>query len=392
MPHPLIARSPDLARLQNEGFDIEIRAGHLVVHDVPYVNDRKEVGVGTLVSDLTLNGDITARPQNHIAMFAGDQPCDLAGRPITAIIHAAQRLDLGQGVVIDRSFSNKPASGYTDYFHKITTYVAILSGPAEALDIGVTARTFKVRDGEDDSPFLYVDTASSRAGISQITRKLALDRAVIVGLGGTGAYTLDLLAKTPVRRIDLFDGDRFLQHNAFRGPGAPSIALLRTKPWKVDYWQSVYSPMHGGIVANRAYLHDENVDQLAGADIVFLCMDAGPAKAAIIRGLERLGLSFIDVGMGLDLVDDQILGQVRVTSSTPAKRDHVWAGRVSMTGGDEEDLYGRNIQVADLNMLNASLAVGRWKRMLGFYLDLEHEHHSVYAVDGNHLLNEERAT
>ena len=168
--------------------------------------------------------------------------------------------------------------------------------------------------------------------------------------------------------------------------------LLRTKPWKVDYWQSVYSPMHGGIVANRAYLHDENVDQLAGADIVFLCMDAGPAKAAIIRGLERLGLSFIDVGMGLDLVDDQILGQVRVTSSTPAKRDHVWAGRVSMTGGDEEDLYGRNIQVADLNMLTASLAVGRWKRMLGFYLDLEHEHHSVYAVDGNHLLNEERAT
>lgn len=391
MPHPLIALSPDLIRLQNDGFDIEIRANHLLVHDVPYVNSKREVCRGILVSDLTLSGDITGPPQNHVALFAGDQPCDMAGYPITAILHAVQRQDMGQGVVIDRSFSNKPAAGYGDYFHKITTYVAIISGPARALDPTATAETFKVRDAEDNSPFQYVDTASSRAGISQITRKLALSRAVIVGLGGTGAYTLDLLAKTPVQRIDLFDGDQFLQHNAFRGPGAPSIELLRSKPWKVDYWQSIYSHMHKGIMANRCYLDDENLEQLAGADIVFLCMDAGPAKASIIRGLEQFGLTFIDVGMGLELVNDQILGQVRITSSTPANRAHVWNGRVSMAGGGVDDLYGRNIQVADLNMLNAALAVGRWKRMLGFYLDLEHEHHSVYAIDGNHLLNEEQA-
>lgn len=391
MPHPLIARSPDLVRLQNEGFDIEIRADHLVVHDVPYVNDRREVCLGTLVSDLSLAGDVTSTPQNHVAMFAGDHPCDMGGRPISAITHMVQRQDLGQGLIVDRSFSNKPTSGYVDYFHKVTTYVGIISGPAEALDSSASARTFKVRESERDSPFEYLDTASTRAGISQISRKLAQDRAVIVGLGGTGAYTLDLMAKTPVRRIDLYDNDRFLQHNAFRGPGAPSIELLRTRPYKVDYWKSVYSHMHGGIAAHRLYLADENIEQLDGSDIVFLCMDAGPAKLSIVRGLERLGVSFIDVGMGLDLVDDQILGQVRVTSSTPAKREHVWNGRVSMIGGDDEDLYGKNIQVADLNALNAAMAVGRWKRMSGFYLDLENEHHSVYTVDGNHLLNEERA-
>jgi hypothetical protein len=237
---------------------------------------------------------------------------------------------------------------------------------------------------------LASDAPVSRAGIAQITRKLEQERVVIIGLGGTGAYTLDLLAKTPARRIDLYDGDRFLQHNAFRGPGAPSIELLREQPYKVDYWRAIYSNMHRGIVAHRQYLAGDNVDQLAGASIVFLCMDAGPAKSAIVRGLERLGLSFIDVGMGLELVDDQILGQVRVTSSTPIKRDHVWSGRVSMSNGGDDDLYSRNIQVADLNSLNASLAVGRWKRMLAFYLDLENEHHTVYAIDGNHLLNEEQ--
>ncbi|WP_045393625.1 ThiF family adenylyltransferase [Falsirhodobacter sp. alg1] len=389
MPHPLIAHNPDLARLQDEGFDIEINGNHLVVHDVPYVNDRKEVCLGKLVSDLTLSGDVTVSPQNHVAMFAGDQPCDMAGQPIAAITYHDQRQDLGGGLIVDRAFSNKPLEGYRDYYHKITTYVGIISNPAAALDPSATPRTFQVRGGEENSPFQYLDTASTRAGISQITDKLAVERAVIVGLGGTGAYLLDLLAKTPVRRIDLFDGDRFLQHNAFRGPGAPSVDILRTKPWKVDYWHAIYSNMHKGIVANRMYLGDGNLEQLAGADIVFLCMDAGPAKMGIIRGLERLDLPFIDVGMGLDLVDDHIIGQVRVTSSTREKRDHVWNGRVAMTGGDN-DLYGRNIQVADLNALNATLAIGRWKRMVGFYLDLEHEHHSVYAVDGNHLLNEER--
>lgn len=390
MSRQLIARSADLMRLQNEGFDIEIRANHLVMHDVPYVNSQKEVKRGTLVSDLSLAGDITVRPQNHVAMFAGDHPCGINGTRISAIVNQSQRQDLGDGLLIDHYFSNKPPCGYyDDYFHKMTTYAAIISGPAEALDPTVTAKTFKVRLSEDTSPFVYLDTASSRAGIAQITRKLEQERVVIVGLGGTGAYTLDLVAKTPSRRIDLYDGDRFLQHNAFRGPGAPSIELLHGQPYKVDYWRSIYSNMHRGIVAHRTYLGADNVDELAGASIVFLCMDAGPAKTAIVQGLERLGLSFIDVGMGLDLVDDQILGQVRVTSSTPQKREHVWNGRVSMSKGGDDDIYSRNIQVADLNALNASLAVGRWKRMLAFYLDLENEHHSVYAVDGNHLLNEE---
>lgn len=85
MPHPLIARSPDLSRLQDEGFDIEIQGNHLVIHNVPYVNDRKEISHGELVSDLTLIGDVTAPPQNHVAMFSGGQPCGMTGQAITAI-------------------------------------------------------------------------------------------------------------------------------------------------------------------------------------------------------------------------------------------------------------------------------------------------------------------
>jgi hypothetical protein len=53
--------------------------------------------------------------------------------------------------------------------------------------------------------------------------------------------------------------------------------------------------------------------------------------------------------------------------------------------------YARNIQIADLNALNAVLAVVRWKRWAGVYLDLEREHHTTYTLDGNQLTNEDLA-
>ena len=71
----------------------------------------------------------------------------------------------------------------------------------------------------------------------------------LVGLGGTGAYILDLVVKTPVAEIHLYDGDVFLQHNAFRSPGAASVADLRAKLNKVDYYKDRYSPMRRHIVA-----------------------------------------------------------------------------------------------------------------------------------------------
>ena len=51
--------SPDLQRLQNEGYELEIRSGFLLVKSVPYVNTRKEVKRGTLVAKLVLAGDKT---------------------------------------------------------------------------------------------------------------------------------------------------------------------------------------------------------------------------------------------------------------------------------------------------------------------------------------------
>lgn len=380
-------------RLREDGYEVDIVANHLVMRGVPYVNAESKIRMGCLVTDLSLAGDRTARPESHVVFFTGEHPCDAQGVKLTRIEHQSARREIGEGLVIDHSFSSKPAGGYADYYEKMTAYAAILSSQAEAIDPHVTARTFRaIANADPESPFEYLDTASTRAGIGGITNKLKLGKIGLIGIGGTGSYVLDQVAKTPVREIHIFDPDVYLQHNAYRSPGAPSTEQLAALPLKVDYWKSIYSRMHRGIVAHAVAVKQDNLDLLDGMEFVFLCLDAGAAKSAIIGRLERDGIPFIDVGMGVDLVDGSLLGIVRVTTSTPAMRDHVRAKhRIPLVGDGQDNIYERNIQIADLNMLNAALAVLKWKKLYGFYRDEEGEHFSAFTIDGNHLLNEDAA-
>jgi tRNA A37 threonylcarbamoyladenosine dehydratase len=389
MSQQRISLSPDLILLREEGYEVAIRYDHLVVTGVPYVNSKGEVRLGTLVSDLSMAGDVTAKPENHVAMFAGEFPCDKDGRPLEKLRHGSGDTMIGADLITTHSFSRKPPGGYTDYHHKMTTYVALISKHARDVDPNVTAQTRRVVENDDpESPFVYLDTASGRAGVSAVSRKLELARIGIFGVGGTGAYVLDQVAKTPVREIAIFDGDEFLQHNAFRAPGAPSIAELKTQPKKVDYLNGIYSKMHRGIVAHDFFIDETTVQQIGGFDFAFICMDPGTPKRLLVEYLEANGIPFVDVGMGLELVDDTLTGILRVTASTPEKREHVREHkRISFTDAGIDNLYSKNIQIADLNALNAALAVVKWKKLFGFYADLEREHNSLYLISGNTLIN-----
>jgi hypothetical protein len=391
MSYSLINRNADLKRLRDEGFEVEVRSGFLLVHSVPYVNSQGHTALGILASDLALAGDLTHAPGGtHVAYFIGDHPCDLQGAEIGPIKHSTGSFPLVDGLVASHSFSNKPATGYTDYHHKMARYIEIISAPAQARDPSLTARTFKrVEVDPQSSVFAYIDTASSRAGIESTSTRLA-KKVAIVGLGGTGSYVLDLLAKTPATEIHIFDGDRFFQHNAFRSPGAASLDQLMTQPKKVEYFKTIYSNMHTKIVAHDAFIDEGNVGELSGFDVVFLCVDKGSVRKLIMDALVATNTPFIDVGMGVEVVPEtgQLLALCRVTSATVDKNDHI-ASRVSMGDRDEDDLYAQNIQIADLNMLNATMAVIKWKKMCGFYADLDNEHHSTYSTHLNLLTSDE---
>jgi hypothetical protein len=102
MSRQLIDRNPDLKRLRDEGYEVEIRAGHLILKSVPYVNARNEIAFGILVSDLTLAGEKTEKPGNHVVWFAAeDHPHHKDGRMLTEITHQTEKKLIAPGLTVN---------------------------------------------------------------------------------------------------------------------------------------------------------------------------------------------------------------------------------------------------------------------------------------------------
>lgn len=392
MSHQLISHNEDLKKLRDEGYVLEVKNAHLLVHNIPYVNSQKQIAYGTLVTPLgDLAGDKTSRPQDHVIHFIGEHPCDYEGNIITAIRNTSGRRSLGDGIEIDHSFSSKPKDGYADYYEKVTTYAIIISAQAQAIEPSVTARTFDVVESVDpDVPFHYIDTNSSRAEIDAISEKLMNQRIAIIGLGGTGSYLLDLVSKTPVKEIHLYDQDDFLSHNAFRAPGAASIDELRAKPRKVMHLHNIYSKMHKGIVPHDYHITEASLNELSVMSFVFICIDNGEIKKIIIDKLTNDKIPFVDVGIGIHAIDGKLTGSARITTGTSEKNDHI-DKRVSFVNQGAAD-YDKNVQIAEINAINAALAVVKWKKLSGFYHDLNKEFNSVYDIYINKVINDETLT
>lgn len=395
MSQRLISLDPGLARLQQEGFNIRIEAGHVVVRDVPYIAPDKRVRLCVLAD--TYN-DTTCRPTDHTMYMAGEAPCDENGViqeiMLAGNIQNQRPYTVGAELTLQYRFSVKVVGEGTalvadeNYYDKVVRYIERLGRHVRATGSDLSAHTFPVvlPDEPGVSVFKYLDTATSRARISAISKKLQGQRLAIVGLGGTGGYVLDLVSKTPAEEIHLYDFDTFRQHNAFRAPGAASIEDLKSNSKKVDYFANIYSKMRNGIFPHPEGADESTMGQIASMSFVFICMDAGEAKRSLIDRLRAAGSAFIDCGMGLYEVDGKLAGIARVTTGTSTMTTHL-VRRIPFSDGDLDNEYAHNIQIADLNALNAALAVIRWKKWSGFYNDLECEHNANYTVDGNSIVN-----
>lgn len=391
MSHKLIDHSPDLKRLRDEGFEVKIQGNFLLVSGIPYFNVGREIKRGTLVTDLTISGSRTGAPSNHVISFIGDPPCNKDGSRITSLIHSDQPKLLTSGLRVDMSFSHKPGRNYYDYHEKIVTYINVISAPVRSVDYSITAQTFRLIPSlEEDSVFHYPDTNSSRAAITSISEKLQGQKIGIIGLGGTGSYLLDFVAKTPVSSIHIFDDDNFQVHNAFRFPGAPEIQQLEQMPKKVNYLKSIYSRMHKNIIAHDYKIEKENFIILKDLNFIFLSIDQGKVKKELIEFFGTHKISFVDVGLGIEVTDNNSLfGMIRQTTAIDGNIDHIFKrDRISLADPQGEDEYKSNIQIAELNALNATLAIIKWKKICGFYYHLDDEQHSIYSIDDNSIIND----
>ena len=48
MSQQLINHSPDLKRLRDEGYEIEVRGGYLLIHHIPFVDQNRQIKYGVL--------------------------------------------------------------------------------------------------------------------------------------------------------------------------------------------------------------------------------------------------------------------------------------------------------------------------------------------------------
>ena len=388
MQHQLISLSPDLKQIRDEGYEIEINGGYICIHHIPYLNSNKEIMYGTLVTSLNLaTPTLAASPQDHTMYFCGEQPCHFTGEPMTDIINSPQSQPLVGGLVGNYYLSSKPESGnYANYYDKIVRYATLISVAAQAVDASVTPKTNKpMTDDAEEGVFRYYDTNSSRANILQLSQKFRGLKIGIIGLGGTGSYVLDFVAKTPVQEVHLFDGDEFNVHNSFRAPGAAAIEDLESRLAKVDYFNGIYSKMHKGIYPHKGYVNGESTALLQSLDYVFICVDKNSVRNELIGLLLTLGISFIDTGLGVTLEGDKLTALIRTTTGTAKINDHLDA-RIP-TGDVDDNEYDENIQIAELNAQNAIFAIIKWKKMLGFYQDLRQEYHSSFTLNVGEVLN-----
>jgi len=379
----LVSRNDDIRRLVEKGCAIAFDSNCMVIRDIPYLDAHRQLQIGAIVTKLIFINQEQVTQEDHQIFFTGSIPHNLDGAPISNLAGGPTQLALSEScsdVVVQRSFSNKPkiAQRFVDFFEKVESYITIISGPAIELH-NANPYTFRVvKEVASDTVFKFHDTLTSRAEITDLSAKFKNDVIAVIGLGGTGAYVLDFIVKTPVLEIRAFDLDPFHVHNAFRSPGRLEETELGKS--KAEIYHSRYDNFRTGISVESKFIDASSYDDLDGVSFAFVCVDKGSSRAGIFDLLISKGIPFIDVGMGLNRKRGPLNGQLRTTYySHENGQDIRDKGLAPLTDGPD-DLYKTNIQIGELNALNACLAVIMFKQLRGFYFEESPYHHLLFEI------------
>jgi molybdopterin/thiamine biosynthesis adenylyltransferase len=383
MFHELVSRNEDLKRLVEKGYAIKFDSGHLVVRDVPYLDKEKNLRIGAFVTKLEFVDKVQVKQQDHQVFFCGAHPYGVDGAPIPNLGGGTTQLTLeDSSLVVERSFSNKPVggNGFPDFFEKIESYTRVIAGPAMEVHRDATPYTFRVdKEVASGSVFKFHDTLTSRAEIGDLAKKLGEDVVAIIGLGGTGAYLLDFMVKAPVKEVRAFDRDAFHVHNAYRSPGRLLDDSELGKA-KAEVYAQRYANFRDGLRVEAKYIDASSEAELEGVTFAFVCVDKGSARKEIFDILLAKRIPFIDVGMGLNRKRGPLAGMVRVTYYPSDQGEEIRARNHAEQADAPDDEYRANIQISELNALNAALAVLRYKQVRGFYVDDGNLVHSLFDV------------
>ncbi|WIL43066.1 ThiF family adenylyltransferase [Pantoea agglomerans] len=390
----LVSHNKDLQSLVEKGYAVSFDDGYLIIRDIPYLDRNKKLCIAEFVCKMVFTDMEKVIQDDHQVYFSGEPPCEINGEPISNLQDRPCSLVLSSSfsdINIQRQFSNKPFkdgvySVFADFFEKIESYTNIISGPAIEL-YQATPYTFRSdKSIEFDSVFKIHDTLTSRAGIVDLSNKFKDEVIAIIGLGGTGSYILDFMVKTPVKEIIAFDYDYFHVHNSFRSPGRLDTSEFNQR--KADVYHKRYENFREGFSVKNKKFDSECEEDIANVSFAFVCVDDGESRDEIFKVLIKMGKPFLDVGMGLNRKDSFLTGLIRTTFYPSDNVQEVLDKGLSDLSKPSENLYKTNIQIGELNALNASLAVIKYKQFKGFYIEESNVFNALFSLSDLHMVTE----
>lgn len=266
MPANQTAPNPDLQRLVDDGFHVSLEGQHLVIHRVPYVTKDRTVAYCSLISTYCEHEVAAGYINDHTVFVVGDIPYrdDGISLEVAMVANASKQIIAGRSVGCQLSYKTEPLSAMLANYHsKMTHYVRKLGSYVEAIDASANVRgigSFTARSVP--SVFHFPNGSSARAGLEAYEQKLELQKVAIIGLGGTGSFLLDGLAKTPVKEIHLYDHDILEPHNAFRFPSALPMDIVFGRWKKTDVLSDIYGQFRSGVISHPERITEANLHEV----------------------------------------------------------------------------------------------------------------------------------
>lgn len=344
----------------------------IAVDGVPYRKKDGEAGRCQISVETQDDGLSMRAPENpggavHAARLSGvegGRAYQVTGEPVGNVLWTDDDKECVISIILDEG-------EYVNGWHALTVYASKVAGDVGAEQREQIKSVFRFEiDGEDAR-----DTKSWRERARE-------QKIGIVGLGGVGLWVLDLMSKTDVQEIRIWDGDKIEGRNLVRAPGWASQEAIGKN--KAEHFGEQYRRMREGISIHGRHLSAEEAeDSFETLDFVFIAVDKTETRTALCERLEEVGTPFVDVGMGIERRSERVRGSCQVFFS--GKKPERWRIGIPTVEGAGEKYY-RELQLAELGALNAALAVGIWRRHIEQYEEEEKDWLIRYRIENNDLL------
>ena len=360
----LANHNPFIKDLDELGYQSDFVGGYLVIYGLPYLDKEGELKHGDWISPIDLSEAVIDPPKNHQAWWRGGRPHDQSKRELR-LGGGADHVSVAQDFISDYSFSfklqeNGEMRAYRSFEEKVQTYLDAITAPALAAYPDATPlHGIEIKAAAQGSPLRLPDTMSARYNMNDVSSLLREKKWRSSAWAGPDPIS-SISSRERIwsgLRCSMTTRCMFTRFFAYR-----VSSRAQSEGFKVEALARQYGQWHTGLDPVPERITPDNIERLSDFDFVFVSVDDGPARCHIVDWLSARGIPYVDCGMGLNRSAVGLSGFVRITGvDREAFEGNVNTPQLPIENA-KNDEYRKQAQIAELNALNASMAVIRFKQ------------------------------